>query len=48
MIVFLIVVAICIGVLYRFVSREAALWVAVLAGIALVLLLVGVFDVDLD
>lgn len=46
MIVFLIVVALLIAGLYRFVGRDAALWVAVLAGIALVLMLVGVVDID--
>lgn len=43
---FLILMAIVIAAVYRFIGREPALWVAILTGIALVLMLLGVVDLD--
>lgn len=46
MLLFLLVMAAVIAAVYRFIGREPALWVAVLTGIALVLMLLGVIDFD--
>lgn len=48
MLLFLIVMALVIVAVYHFIGREPALWVAVLTGIALVLMLVGVVDLHAD